>query len=440
MTDMLNMAGRTLVAFVNELPVGRLQERNGLWQFQYDPAWLAAPDRFPLSPDLPLQPEPLLDGGSRRPVQWHFDNLLPEEGQRQLLARDARVDGADAFALLAYYGAESAGSLTLLPPDMVPSVPGGLRPLSDAELSARIRQLPRISLAQGAVKRMSLAGAQHKLAVVLAGDELAEPIGARASTHILKPEHPGEDYPHSVANEWFVMRLARAMRLDVPDVQRRYVPEPVYLVSRFDRIQREGGWQRRHVIDACQLLGLDRQYKYREGSIDALAQIARATRGAAITRTRLFSWLVFNLLTGNGDAHLKNLSFLVDNAGIRLAPHYDLVSTGAWDTPAFDQQRWPALTTLAWPILGVERFAEVNRELMLEAARVLGIRRGTAERLLADQRDRILGEAKDLLAQVERENADWIGRHPDLAATLAGEIRCLLTIVHVVIRDMVRRL
>lgn len=434
------MNGRTLVAFVNDLPVGQLQEQDGLWQFQYAPAWLDAPSRFALSPDLPLQGEPVRDGASRRPVQWYFDNLLPEEGQRQLLARDARVEGADAFALLAYYGAESAGSLTLMPPEATPSAPGGLRRLPDADLSARIGQLPRVSLAQGAVKRMSLAGAQHKLAVVLDGDELAEPVGARASTHILKPEHPGEDYPHSVANEWFVMRLARAMRLEVPDVQRRYVPEPVYLVSRFDRIQHEGEWQRRHVIDACQLLGLDRQYKYREGSIDTLAQIARATRGAAVTRTRLFSWLVFNLLTGNSDAHLKNLSFLVDRDGIRLAPHYDLVSTATWDTPAFDQRRWPDLTTLAWPLLGVERFAEVNRELLLAAAQTLGLARSTAERLLTEQRDRIFGQAEALLVRVEQENNEWLAARPDLAATLAGELRCLRTIVHGVIRDMVQRL
>lgn len=440
MIDRVTLPSRTLVAFVNDDPVGRLQEQGGLWQFQYDPAWLDAPSRFALSPYLALQREPLRDGASRRPVQWYFDNLLPEEGQRQLLARDARVDGADAFALLAYYGAESAGSLTLLPPEVTLSIPGGLRPLSEADLSARIRQLPRISLAQGAVKRMSLAGAQHKLAFVLAGKELAEPIGARASTHILKPEHPGEDYPHSVANEWFVMRLARAMRLDVPDVQRRYMPEPVYLVSRFDRVPREGEWQRRHVIDACQLLGLDRQYKYREGSVDTLAQIARATRGAAVTRTRLFSWLVFNLLTGNGDAHLKNLSFLVDRDGIRLAPHYDLVSTATWDTPAFDQRRWPDLTTLAWPLLGVERFTEVNRELLLAAARELGIARSTAERLLAEQRDRISGQAEALLAQVEQENNEWLAARPDLAATLAGELRCLRTIVHGVIREMTKRL
>src|SRR5690606_9217778 len=106
--------------------------------------------------------ELLLDGASQRPVQWYFDNLLPEEGQRVLLAADARLDKADAFGLLAWYGAESAGSLTLRPPDAAPQITEALRPLPDAALDARIRRLPKAPLTQAAAKRMSLAGAQHK--------------------------------------------------------------------------------------------------------------------------------------------------------------------------------------------------------------------------------------------------------------------------------------
>jgi serine/threonine-protein kinase HipA len=45
-----------------------------------------------------------MDGATQRPVQWYFDNLLPEEGQRSLLAADATIDKADAFGLLAYSG------------------------------------------------------------------------------------------------------------------------------------------------------------------------------------------------------------------------------------------------------------------------------------------------------------------------------------------------
>ena len=108
------MSGRFLRASINQTDVGSLQEVDGLWSFQYDGAWLGNPHGFALSPHLPMVAESLLDGASQRPVQWYFDNLLPEEGQRVLLAADARLDTADAFGLLAWYGAESAGSLFLL--------------------------------------------------------------------------------------------------------------------------------------------------------------------------------------------------------------------------------------------------------------------------------------------------------------------------------------
>ena len=42
-------------------------------------------------------------------MQWYFDNLLPEEGQRALLAKAPTANVEDAFALLQVYGAESAG-------------------------------------------------------------------------------------------------------------------------------------------------------------------------------------------------------------------------------------------------------------------------------------------------------------------------------------------
>lgn len=85
------MNGRSLRASINQTEVGTLKEVGGLWSFQYAGAWLDNPQRFALSPHLPLTTESLLDGASLRPVQWYFDNLLPEEGQRILLAGDAKL-------------------------------------------------------------------------------------------------------------------------------------------------------------------------------------------------------------------------------------------------------------------------------------------------------------------------------------------------------------
>jgi serine/threonine-protein kinase HipA len=434
------MNGRALRASINQAEIGRLQEVGGLWSFQYDPTWLNNPEAYALSPHLPLTAQPMIDGASQRPVQWYFDNLLPEEGQRALLAGDAKLEAADAFGLLAWYGAESAGSLTLLAPDAAPQIAEPLRPLPDAALEARIRQLPKAPLTHAAVKRMSLAGAQHKLAVVVQDGALFEPVGATPSTHILKPDHPDEDYPNSVINEWFVMRLAERLGLEVPQVHRRYVPSPVYLIDRFDRFRHAQRWQRRHVIDACQLLGLDRSFKYSQGSMESLAALAHACRSPAVARARLFGWLVFNLLIGNSDAHLKNLSFLVSHEGVQLAPFYDLLSVAVYETPAFDKQGWPANTQLAWPILGVRHFSGIERGLLLEAGAALNLAKGTAERLLESLRGRVVREAETLYAMVETENAQIAHAHPELSATMAGEARCLRTIAHAVIKEMAQRI
>ena len=232
---------RELQVLIDGQVVGRLRDERDLWSFEYTSDWLQNPDAYALSPHLPLQQAALLDGASTRPVQWYFDNLLPEEGQRSLLAHDASLDAADAFGLLMHYGEESAGSLVLRPvePTRRADIADGLRALPDELLATRIRQLPRIPLTHGASKRMSMAGVQHKLAVVWRDGLLWEPGGGTPSTQILKPDHPDSDYPHSAINEWFVMQLAGRVGLLVPAVRRHYTPLPTYLVDRFDR----------HVVD-----------------------------------------------------------------------------------------------------------------------------------------------------------------------------------------------
>ncbi|MDF2463836.1 MAG: protein HipA [Ramlibacter sp.] len=132
---------------------------------------------------------------------------------------------------------------------------------------------------------MSLAGAQHKMLVVMRGGELFEPLAATPSTHILKPNHQSSDYSASVMNEFFTMRLAKSLGLDVPAVHRLYAPQPVYIVERFDRVRVQGsaadpdGVGRRHVIDTCQLLNKSRAFKCAAANLQTLAA-RRASRNA----------------------------------------------------------------------------------------------------------------------------------------------------------------
>ena len=140
------MTERVLQAYINDSKVGELSDTNGVWSFAYGGEWADDPDAYPISPALSFSRNPIVDSSSVRPVQWYFDNLLPEESARTLLAKDAEINVADAdFGLLAWYGAESAGSLTLLDSPPVPAAEAA-RPLPDAELQKRIQNLPRVSL------------------------------------------------------------------------------------------------------------------------------------------------------------------------------------------------------------------------------------------------------------------------------------------------------
>ncbi len=432
---------RVLDVYIDGEHAGQVAEQDTLWQWSYDPVWAARPDAFDLSPALPRAQVTHTDGATSRPVQWYFDNLLPEEGLRDLLEREAGIAGHDAVALLAYLGAESAGALTLLPPGQPEPAGGGVHPLPEAALSERIRALPRTSLTQAALKRMSLAGAQHKLLVVYdpAQDRLHEPVGGTPSTHLLKPDHPDRQaYPHSVINEYFTMSLAARVGLQVPAVWRRYVPQPVYLVERFDRLRASNGHVlRRHIIDACQLLNRSYQFKYRAGLQD-LQQVIALCRQKQATRQRLWRWLVFNALVGNHDNHLKNLSFTVSAQGIDLAPHYDLLSTAAYHTQAMagESANWP-YPPLAIPLGSATSFHTLTRESLLETGGALGLGRPQLERELAALVERVPRQARELLAQIEAANTRLSGSPSE---TLGGELRLLRAIVHIVIDQMATKL
>jgi serine/threonine-protein kinase HipA len=432
------MKARALDVFVNDRMVGTLREADDVWQFGYDPAWAQADDGFNLSPALDRTVPTHTDGASFRPVQWYFDNLLPEEGLRTVLSSEAGIAQADAFGLLAYFGAESAGSLILRVPGSPAAAKMGLRQLSNDVLQQRILDLPRLSLNHDSPKHMSLAGAQHKLPVVYRDGKLYEPEPGEVSTHILKPNHQGQDYPASVINEYFVMRLARAIGPSVPDVHRHYCPSAVYIVDRFDRCQRNAGIQRLHMIDACQLLNKPRNFKYTEATVETLTKVIGQVRTRTTARLWLFQWLVFNILTGNSDNHLKNISFMVSAEGIGISPGYDLLSTAVYTTTAFAQDRasWPD-TTLALPLPGAKTYSALTRPAVLDAGRMLGLTEATARRELDRMVQGIVPEADKLIAAIGAENAAL----PEaVRAALGGEMRVLRAIRHIIIQEMVSKL
>ncbi len=396
------MNERSLILSINGRQVGTIREINGYWAFQYSEAWLKERGAYPISPALPLQAEEHLDNSSSRKVAWFFDNLLPEEAERINLAKEVNLSEADAWGLLSAYGAESAGALTLLPPGT--SLPeSGYRPLSMQDLNRRINDLPIRPLTAGSPKRMSLAGAQAKLAVAwIAPDHLFEPVGNAPSMHILKPDSRAEAYPHTAANEYFCMTLAHRLGLPVPPTHFFYTSgdgHPIYLVNRFDRevpaatpqsvpsieeqLSRFATTARIQSVDTLQLLGLDRAFKYTLANVTTIREALTRISTPARARNDLFSWTVFNVLIGNADAHLKNISFLIDSQGIRLAPFYDLVSTAVYNQPE------PGTASVVWhqknlsmPIGKAHTFQEIGRDDLFAFAEELNVPRTAANRIL----------------------------------------------------------
>ncbi|MEL6715057.1 MAG: type II toxin-antitoxin system HipA family toxin, partial [Planctomycetota bacterium] len=284
---------------------------------------------------LPRRAEPF----DHRASEPFFGGLLPEEGVRERIARYLRVTARNDFALLAEIGGECAGAVSLhaeTPDTAAPADPDrGPRELSDDELATLLDELPRRPLLVGGEARLSLAGAQDKVAVAVAGDAIALPTGDAPTTHILKTPIAG--LVGTVWNELVCLRTAAALGLPVARAERReHRGVEFLLVERYDRTTWEGTAARLHQEDFCQALGVPTRTKYQsEGGpgLDALfALLSEHATRPALDRIALLRATLFNVLVGNADAHGKNFGLLhgnepVGRAGVQLAPLYDLLST-----------------------------------------------------------------------------------------------------------------
>lgn len=363
---------------------GTLALVEGRLNFWYAPEWLKHPNAVALSCSLPLQTEPF-DDHKTRPF---FAGLLPEGQMRRLIAQQFQVSGQNDFALLDHIGGECAGAVTFLEPGQSPRLPAAgdeIEWLSDEEVIAILDELPRRPMLAGKDGlRLSLAGAQDKLPVVVEGNRIGLPRNGTPSSHILKPAiHAVED---SVTNEGFCLALAEAMQLKparsrIHSVRNR----PFLLVERYDRTHDAAGrLQRLHQEDFCQALGVAPEMKYQnEGGPDlaqCFALVRRATRPSAPQVLRLLDYVVFNALIGNHDAHAKNFSLLYAGKMPVLAPLYDTLSTAVY----------PSLTPKMAMKLGSKyKFSEVQVRHWDQFAQAAGLS-------VAQARKRILALAKQL--------------------------------------------
>ncbi|MEM8811807.1 MAG: type II toxin-antitoxin system HipA family toxin [Pseudomonadota bacterium] len=327
---------RVLDVYLHDKQAGTLvQEDDGALGFAYGSDYLGKSGNPALSVSMPLREEAYSDKVTRP----YFSGLLPDERARRLLASALGVSAGNPFGLLEVIGGDCAGALTLLPSGMPFPDPDetALEILADRRLLKildLLRSRPLLGGLEGV--RLSLAGAQDKIAVCQVDGRIALAKAGRPTTHILKPVIEGLD--GSVENEIFCMRLASRVGLPVPRVDRGSVGTTDYfLVERYDRrIDTNGSVKRLHQEDFCQALSVPPELKYEvEGGPGVAASqglIARHARRPAADRLDFQRRLIFQFLIGNADAHGKNYAFLYRETIPDLAPLYDVLCTAVYPT------------------------------------------------------------------------------------------------------------
>lgn len=348
-----------LRVWANVRPMGWFGHAASDYFFEYDPQWLEQPGGFVLAPQFPLQAHRY----SGAAVRTFFENLLPEGEALDDIVSAIHLRGASSFEVLGKLGEELPGVLSLLPEDARPDNHQEYRTLALAALSARLANRGNVPLLVSNVNAtMSLAGAQDKIGLRFdkKTKRLSDSEGHSPTTHILKPDSRQPRYRPSAINEFACMKLARALKLPVPDVWLLRAPEAAYVVERYDRLVAAGNIVGLHQMDGCQLLGHGPAWKYqRAAGLVSIPKLVKALRALHVRGSDLLQfqrWVMFNYLIGNADAHAKNISVLINEKGFRLAPFYDLLCVRAYGDSGLalfigDEESFDAVGAHSWEAL-----------------------------------------------------------------------------------------
>lgn len=137
--------------------------------------------------------------------------------------------------------------------------------------------------------------------------------------------------------------------------------------------------------------------------------------------------MIYNLLVGNGDAHLKNISFYYENGSAHITPFYDLLSTIIY----VPEGAKPLEEALSVPINDKKRFCDVNKADVIAFAKELGIPNSAAVKQLSYFVDNIEGKFSNLYQEVVNMPS---------ADVRAAELRMLRQVQFLVVKEMVGRL
>jgi serine/threonine-protein kinase HipA len=123
----------------------------------------------------------------------------------------------------------------------------------------------------------------------------------------------------------------------------------------------------------AQILNKPSKEKF-EGSYEDIA--IRILEHSALPKIDLllyFKQIIFNVLIGNTDAHLKNFALLETKNGMRLAPAYDLVNTLMYEKQGHDKKLALSLMEEEWDC------SKVGKKILFAFGTKIGLPKGAIE-------------------------------------------------------------
>ncbi len=343
-------------------------------------------------------------------IGWGSGRLLPDSDaiRRRLQARFRTLNTA-AFELLTAIGRDCVGAIQLLPDGQLPSDVFTIRAqaLSEADVAMILRATAASTAAVAQHDawdddfRISIAGAQEKIALLRHGGQWCRPLGATPTTHILKLPlglvgNRRADMRTSVENEWLCSKILDLFGLPVAacDIA-QFEDQKVLVVERFDRrLSEKGYWLRLPQEDFCQATGTPPGAKYEADGGPGLVDIARILQQSETReqdlRVLLKAQLLFWLMAAT-DGHAKNFSlFLLPGGRYCMTPLYDVLS--AWPVTGRGANQLDVhRLRLAMALKGKNthyRLRDIQRQHFNNTARLCGLG-NSMEDLIAEVLDQV---------------------------------------------------
>lgn len=294
-------------------------------QFRYFPEYLALPDAFPLDPlHLPLTAETFDADRPHAGVHGVFEDSLPDDWGRSIMVRHYKLNRTDRRVphLLRLLGAQGFGALSYTEKSNPPPLTSGIS----------CHYLEKLVLLAEKFDQDPAAIAPDELSLLF---QAGSPPGGARPKAVVADENGAflakfasvRDQMDVVGLEAAVMELARRAGIRTAETSLLTLgSRKCLLVKRFD-VNPAGG--RIHLISMQSLLAADGYYNagYRE-----LADVIRHVSAAPQADLRmLYRQMVFNVMVGNTDDHLKNFCMLHDDEGWRLSPAFDLIPNIAFN-------------------------------------------------------------------------------------------------------------